>query len=1115
MLLEKTLSSRLQAQTPASFAPRRRQAPNRRASVISPTLAPVAALFLLLLGAMLPTTAAAADIPVARTVDVLVVYTAKVKTSCGGADGVKAKINGYVAEANLAFENSDVQAKLVLVGADEVNYSESNAARNSYSNDLYSLYLGGIRARNSTKTVSGLREEYNADLVVLLREGAGTNESGQKNIAGIAYLLSDDLYSEHSGGETSYVAVVGRDLSPYTFAHEIGHTLGCGHENGNSQGGDTGLFAYSHGYVYTTSQNKSYGTIMSYTGIAKPRFSNPRISTNEDDGSAESVPTGDAASADNARTINETVETVAAYRVSILKVANPVFDISGYPDANNVYWDPVDVRLSTPTPTASIYYTTNGTTPTTASTAYTGAIKISQEGTTTILARAFPATNDYRPSDIVSQTIKIAETSTDMVAVYYSGTLVSSSDNERTYDGPVSLWLRSSKGGVIRYTLDGTAVTETSPVYSDANPVYLSPNASPVTLRARVFREGYRPGEEIVRNYTIDKLDAAAPVLSVNGGTFVNSITLSMQSDTADALFFYSTDGVNYALFPADGITLSENTALSALSRHSDYYDSTVVNAQFTILSTSELLSRHANTAAAGTNHSLFVNANNTLFAGGGNESGQIADDDAVSLQSLTQVMPNVANVAAGNGFSLWTTSDLTLYGTGLNTYGQISGDAEKTTSPARIADNVLLFDGGDGHSLFTTTGNKLYALGHNNHGQLGTGGTQDARAPVLVAENVLLVAAGASHSLFVTCEGFLYGAGHNSFGQLGTGDNSDYTAPVKITEDADVVAVAAGDNHSVFLKSDGTVWAMGYNAYGQLGDGTTQYRYSPVQVAENAVAVAAGTFHTLILKNDGTVWGAGRNDAGQLGNPAVGGQSLSFVQAQLTQNEEAASIAAGGSHSIAGLKTSVSERAFVVFGNNDSGQLGVGDTTKRETPTELAYPPEITSQPLSTTVVEGESATFSVASRSAQNEPLFYQWFHNGEALSEQTRETLTLTNISPADAGLYKVRVTDSGGAVFSDSATLSVTEIMQLTVLPDDTGGGTVTGGGVFIVGTTCLISATPNEGWVFVAWDDGDTSPTRSIVATNEDKTYTAHFERESNAFEVFRETFDKIRGGQLR
>jgi uncharacterized repeat protein (TIGR02543 family) len=1056
-------------------------------------------------------------------VDVLVVYTAAVKTSCGGADGVKAKINNYVAETNLAFENSGVQAKLVLVGTDEVNYSESNAAFDSYSDDLSSLRAGGIPAKNSAKTVSDLREDYKADLVVLIREGTGTNANGQKNIAGIAYLLNS-LYSGY-GGERSYVAVVGRDLAPYTFAHEIGHTFGCGHESENAQ--NSGLFPYSHGYVYTTrwtggflnmfSYSETYGTIMSYSGITRPRFSNPRISTNEGDGgfwdTANSVPTGNAAYADNARTINETVETVAAYRVSNRKVANPSFFFSGDPDANNVYWDSVDVVISTPTPNAVIYYTTDGTTPTTSSSKYTGAIRIYQGGTTTILARAFRETDAYLPSDIVPQTIKIAETAADTVAIGYSGKLVSSLDNERIYDGPAWIWLSAPEGSVIRYTLDGTAVTETSPVFSGENSICLSPDASPVTLRARAFREGYRPGEEVVRNYTINKLFSTPPVLSVNGGTFANSVTFSMWTEAVGAHFRYSTDGVNWDDFPVGGIVLTESTSFSAFSWSLNYYDSTIVNAHFTILPNSELLARHANTAAAGTNHSLFVNANNTLFAGGGNESGQIIGDDTVPVKSLAQIASDVANVAAGNGFSLWTTSDLTLYGTGLNTYGQISGDAEKITSPARIADNVLLFAAGGGHSLFTTTDNKLYALGRNNHGQLGTTDAQEARAPVFVASNILLVAAGASHSLFVSCDGTLYGTGHNSFGQLGTGDNSDYSTPVKIAEK--VVAVAAGDYHSVFLKDDGTVWAMGYNAYGQLGDGTTQYRYSPVQVAENAVAVAAGTFHTLILKNDGTVWGVGRNDAGQLGNPAVGGQSLSFVQAQLPQNEEAVSIAAGGSHSIAELKAFLSERIFVAFGNNDSGQLGVGDTTNRETPTELAYPPEITSQPESTTVVEGESATFSVASRSAQDEPLFYQWFHDGEPLSGQTRETLTLTNVSPADAGLYKVRVTDSGGAVFSDSVTLSVTEIMQLTVLPDDTGGGTVTGSGAFVVGTTCPISATPNEGWTFVAWNDGDTSPTRSIVATNEDETYTAHFERESNAFEIFRETFDKIRAGQLR
>ena len=58
-------------------------------------------------------------------------------------------------------------------------------------------------------------------------------------------------------------------------------------------------------------------------------------------------------------------------------------------------------------------------------------------------------------------------------------------------------------------------------------------------------------------------------------------------------------------------------------------------------------------------------------------------------------------------------------------------------------------------------------------------------------------------------------------------------------------------------------------NEYGQLGLGDTGYRATFTQIttnADNIKQVYCGDHHTLILKNDGTLWGCGNNGNGQLG---------------------------------------------------------------------------------------------------------------------------------------------------------------------------------------------------------------------------------------------------------
>ena len=53
------------------------------------------------------------------------------------------------------------------------------------------------------------------------------------------------------------------------------------------------------------------------------------------------------------------------------------------------------------------------------------------------------------------------------------------------------------------------------------------------------------------------------------------------------------------------------------------------------------------------------------------------------------------------------------------------------------------------------------------------------------------------------------------------------------------------------------------------------------------------------------------------------------------------------------------------------------------------------------------------------------------------------------------------------------------------------GSVSGGGTFFYGETTEIAATPNIGYVFLMWDDGNIDNPRSIVVT-ENRTYVGNF-----------------------
>ena len=64
--------------------------------------------------------------------------------------------------------------------------------------------------------------------------------------------------------------------------------------------------------------------------------------------------------------------------------------------------------------------------------------------------------------------------------------------------------------------------------------------------------------------------------------------------------------------------------------------------------------------------------------------------------------------------------------------------------------------------------------------------------------------------------------------------------------------------------------------------------------------------------------------------------------------------------------------------------------------------------------------------------------------------------------------------------------------LTVVPNYTSRGTVTGGGTYAVGTTVTISANANNGYHFTQWNDGITDNPRTVTVTG-NATYTTYFE----------------------
>ena len=230
-------------------------------------------------------TAVAAD--GAPTIDVLVAYTPRIASIYGTA-GAEALVIQAVAEANQAYANSGITARLNLVQAVLTNYVESG----DMSTDLSRLRGNGDGYMDE---LHSLRDSTGADLVSLIED--------EPAYCGLAYRMT----SLSTGFASSAFSVVHRSCATgyYSFAHELGHNQGAHHDPANASGA---IYNYAYGYQEPLN---SFRTVMAYNcsgGCTRvSQFSNPNVLYN-------GKPTGASGNNDNALALNNTAATVASFR---------------------------------------------------------------------------------------------------------------------------------------------------------------------------------------------------------------------------------------------------------------------------------------------------------------------------------------------------------------------------------------------------------------------------------------------------------------------------------------------------------------------------------------------------------------------------------------------------------------------------------------------------------------------------------------------------------------------------------------------------------------------------------------------------------------------------------
>ena len=202
-------------------------------------------------------------------------------------------------------------------------------------------------------------------------------------------------------------------------------------------------------------------------------------------------------------------------------------------------------------------------------------------------------------------------------------------------------------------------------------------------------------------------------------------------------------------------------------------------------------------------------------------------------------------------------------------------------------------------------------------------------------------IACGYAHTFILKNDGSVWACGRNEFGQLGLNDTTNRTTFTQVTINInnDVKQIACCSNQTFIIKNNNSVWSCGYNASGQLGLGDTTDRTTFTQITTNVnndvKQIACYGSHTFILKNDDSVWSCGRNNTGQLGLGDTTNRTT-FTQVTTNINNDVKQIVCGSNHTFI-LKT---DDSVYACGLNGNGQLGLGldDTTNRTTFTQVTY---------------------------------------------------------------------------------------------------------------------------------------------------------------------------------
>jgi hypothetical protein len=415
------------------------------------------------------------------------------------------------------------------------------------------------------------------------------------------------------------------------------------------------------------------------------------------------------------------------------------------------------VVISSSTAEASIYYTTDGSTPTHSTTKYSGPISVAGDGTTVII-KAIAAKEGMNDSVMAKATFVI-----DYDRV--STPQFTPPADTYTTDQTIAI-TTSTTAATIYYTTDGSDPTTSSTrsVYGSGTTILITGPNMTETVKAYATKAQMNDSTVASATYTIAYIPVATPQFNPGPGTYAGPQNVTISCSTTDATIRYTTDNTDpsetHGTQYTSGVSVPASMTLKAIAYKAGMADSAIASATYMI------------TPLTPNNLSVSNETYNTLDVQwdscNGATSYQVFRDDSSSGSFSKEVCnggsTHFTDAGLNNGTTYYykvqasNTSGVSPLSSAANRMTTASGQAQwartvSTASGMCPFQGVAVDSSGNAYAVGYISGNTTYTFGAGVTAQGPFSGTQNA---VLVkydssgtAQWARTPTAGSSYSTF------------------------------------------------------------------------------------------------------------------------------------------------------------------------------------------------------------------------------------------------------------------------------------------------------------------------------------------------------------------------------